>query len=73
MRIFRAVAPPKRLHKTNDFAAFLKSGFYKGEINQVREEWVCGDNNMAAGNQDAMGESPKFHKKIPQCGKVRVA
>ena len=51
--VLRTIASTKRLDKTNDLTPFLEAVFHQGQINQMREQGVGGDQEMAAGNQDA--------------------
>src|ERR1700682_486674 len=63
MRILWSIPTTKRLHQSNDLAAFFEPGLYQRHVYEVRQQRIRRDENVPSRNQDPHGSGSELGKK----------
>ena len=71
MSVLWTVAASQSLHGPDYLASFLKSGLQKRHVNVVRDQWVCGDEDVRPRNQYANQVACQSSEKTPLAASCR--
>jgi hypothetical protein len=73
MRVLGSIPAPQRLDEPDNLASLLKAGVNERQIHQMREQWVCGNKDMAAWQQNPKHPLSKRRKKLPQAFPIFIS
>jgi hypothetical protein len=73
MRVLGSIPAAQRLDEPDNLSPLLEAGFEKRQIHQMREQWVCGNKDMAAWQQNPKHPLSKRRKKLPQAFPIFIS